>query len=634
MLKIYRRYKNFCNNLLKRLKKEFDQSNYEKVKNNIKGTWKFIKKTCNLAKSPQSSQNLLCSANDGYLAVCQANKYFASIGDDLAMKFKNCEDNVPNFSNSCKSLPRTSMTLYSTSYTEVDNTISSLKNTSATGWDGIPTSIIKLAKHVIIPLIVHIFNLSVASGIFPKAFKKALIHPIYKAGDSTVINNYRPISVLSTVSKIFEKLLNARLVNYLDSNNLISNNQYGFRKGKSTADAVLDLTTSIVKGFDGNQKVIGLFLDLSKAFDTVSIPKLLDRLDRMGIRGVVNNIFLSYLTDRAQCVVIDDIVSTEEIINIGVPQGSVLGPTLFLIYVNELSNLSIPNCKIVSYADDTALLIHGRSWSEARNLVESSLATVHNWLTYNKLTLNLEKTKFVTFAPHNNTLPSSPISIKAHIKNCVSTSQCNCINLCHTTHIKYLGVWFDETLSWKEHIDVMCKRLRKMVYIFKILRSILGYSSLIGVYYALVQSILSYCIIAWGGIGKTKMLRLERTQRYILKVMLHKPSLFSTAELYREANILSVRKLFILNSILRKHSQTPYNKQLIISKRRSDLVCKTHYSRLALCKQYYEYLAPNMYNKINKIINIYPRCLRACKRITSDWLKGMTYEETENLIII
>ncbi|CAH2236938.1 jg23386 [Pararge aegeria aegeria] len=258
--------------------------------------------------------------------------------------------------------PLNSFVLLNTDIFEVTSIINSLKNTNSIGFDGISIKILKQNKETIASLLVHICNLSFNSGTFPNIFKKSIVTPVYKQGDKNIISNYRPISILPAMSKILERIINKQLVKYLESNNLLANNQYGFRKQRSATDAVFDLVDGVVRHIDDGEKCLAIFLDLAKAFDTVSIPILIQKLEQLGIRGLQLQLLKSYLSNRHQSVKIGNVISRALPINHGVPQGSILAPTLFLIYINELCKLNIANGKIMSFADDTVLMIWGRSW--------------------------------------------------------------------------------------------------------------------------------------------------------------------------------------------------------------------------------------------------------------------------------
>ncbi|XP_052746931.1 uncharacterized protein LOC112051825 [Bicyclus anynana] len=278
--------------------------------------------------------------------------------------------------------------LLDTDVKEVSAILMSLKTSSASGWDNIPTEFLKLANNLITPIIVHLANLCFSTGIFPSLLKKSVITPVHKCGNRDDVSNYRPISVLPAISKIIEKIINNRLLSYLEQRTILSKSQFGFRRGKSTEDAVTNLTTLIIEKLDTNKKCLTVFLDLKKAFDTVSVPILLHKLESIGMRDTTLSLFQSYLSGRTQMVKIDKYISNELNINYGVPQGSVLGPTLFLVYINELCNLKIRNGHIFSYADDTAIVFTDNSWEDVRYHAEKGLRNIARWLNSNLLTLN------------------------------------------------------------------------------------------------------------------------------------------------------------------------------------------------------------------------------------------------------
>lgn len=631
------RYRNFCNNLLKKLKREYEKNELQKARNNPRATWNLVKRIANLDRKKSSSEELLKLADNPLHSVNSVNKFFANIGRDLASKIVNSTNSttssLPDHTQNASHLPPLgSMALLPTDNKEIEHIILNLKDRCAVGWDGIPTSVVKGARHSLIPILTYIFNLCLSTGTFPSAFKKALVHPIHKNGNRQNLNNYRPISVLTALSKVLEKIINRRLVSFLNDNNILSQKQFGFRSSRSTEDAVIELTTTIIRNFDVGIRTAGIFLDLTKAFDTVSIPILLDKLEKVGIRGSVNSLFRSYLSHRSQVVVINDIISDEEQVFFGVPQGSVLGPTLFLVFINELCSLSIPNCQIITYADDTALLVSGNNWDEVQLLAAAALEVVLDWLSKNLLTLNITKTKYITFSSTNRTQPNS-FSLRAHSCLAPGPHPCSCQYIERVPSIKYLGVHLDSGLSWTPHIDSTVARVRKLIYVFKNLRTVADLQCLKTVYFALAQSILNYCITAWGGSIKTQMLRVERAQRAVLKVMLSEPRRYSTSLLYSRSEVLSVRQLFVLAAVLRKHMNLFFDPHHSTNKRRSDIVCKIEPRRTAAAGRHFHYLSSPLYNRINKALNIYSLPLYKCKHKCLTWLLSLSYNQTENLLI-
>lgn len=633
---IFLRYRNHCNNLLKKLKQEYETSEFQKAKSNPKATWQLIRQVANLDQSNKApASELLKLCDNPTESVSEVNQYFATVGSTLASKIRQPDPSLSNADtqqSSPISSPQGSMVLYDVDKDEIDKLILNLKDKCAVGYDGISSSVIKAARHIIAPVLVHIFNLCLSTGVFPNVFKTAIVHPIFKSGDSSGVVNYRPISVLSTLSKIFEKVINARLTSFLTKYHILAPNQFGFRNGRSTDDAVLDLTDTIANHLNNKRKTLGIFLDLSKAFDTVSIPRLLTKLERLGIRGVAHDIFRSYLENRKQVVKIENYTSTEQNVTFGVPQGSVLGPTLFLIYVNELCQLSLPNSKIIAYADDTALVIHGNDWSDTFDKAESALSVVMKWLNTNLLTLNISKTKCITFTPGIQSQPPNSLKIKAHSCTPSNSYNCNCTPIDRTDHIKYLGVIIDNHLKWKMQINSLVTRIRRLIYVFKKLRGAADFKCLITVYLALAQSVLGYCVTSWGGAQKTPMLRLERAQRAVLKVLSRKPIRYPTSDLYTDCNVLTVRQIFILQSVLRKHNLVPYDPNFSTARRLSDRVCKIVPCRVAVARRQFTFISPKMYNKINRLVNIYHLKRNDLRKKLTVWLKTLSYNDTEKIV--
>lgn len=630
----YLRYRNFCNNLLKKLKRQYERNELLKANKNNKKLWHAIKNITNTGKTKSSSCDLLTDSSDNITtSLNNFNDYFVNVGKSLATTLINGSYNDSNSSarphGSVPSFHPNTFALLPCDEHEVRNIIRNLKNTSAVGWDGIPNEVIKVCLHVLTPVLVHIFNCCFERGVFPDVLKRSRVHPVYKSGDGHLINNYRPISILPAISKILERLIYNRLINFLNKYNLISKSQYGFRSGKSTNDAILEVSEFVVTNLDKGNKVLGIFLDLAKAFDTVSIPLLMSKLERLGIRGVELQLFRDYLSNRTQCVTIGDNVSDYLDIQYGVPQGSILGPVLFLVYINDLLDLHLTQGKLICYADDTVLLFSGSTWDTTFQLAQSGFNEVSKWLRRNVLTLNAEKTTYITFAMRSTGLPSPAYYIKAHrCDNCYSQS-CACPTLRSTTSVKYLGLLLDSSLSYREHIAALAKRVRKLVYVFKNLRFVADTSLLKQVYLSLCQSIISYAVIAWGGVAKSTILPLEIAQRYILKVCTFRPIFYPTALLYKDCQVLTVRQIFILQLTLRQHSLLKYDKNLLASKRTNYNVCPTFFAKHHFAQNFFNFLGPFIYNKINKINNIYNLNMHQLKNCVCDWLKTLSYDETE-----
>lgn len=337
------------------------------------------------------------------------------------------------------------------------------------------------------------------------------------------------------------------------------------------------------------------------------------------------------MTDREQQVKIGDTISGISKISYGVPQGSVLGPTLFLIYVNDLCNMKLENCSIFTYADDTALIFHANSWLQVQQMAESGVHHVSNWLTKNLLTLNVRKTKFITFSIRENSLPDFEFTLKVHACVNPATNNCACEKIESDSKIKYLGVIIDQHLTWRPHILNLSEKIRKLMWVFKKLRYVADVSLLHSTYKALAQSVLTYCITVWGGASKTHFMPIERSLRALLKVMHFKPIRFSTYQLHTTYNILTARQNYILSTVLKKHKNLLFNPNIML-RRRNYIVCSFQKPNTEFVKKHFKYQSSSIYNKVNKTLKIYPLTKVEIKHILSMFLINLTYEETENII--
>lgn len=293
----------------------------------------------------------------------------------------------------------------------------------------------------------------------------------------------------------------------------------------------------------------------------------------------------------------------------------------------------MPNGRILTFADDTALLFNGASWEEVFSHAQSGVDTVCRWLATNVLTLNVTKTNYIAFAFKANLLPPPTLSITIHkCPPSPNTSPCACPKLQQTDNAKYLGVYIDQTLTFKRHIDNLVTRLRRLIYIFKALKHVANRDTIKMVYIALCQSILGYCITSWGGAAKTHLIEAERAQRAILKVGAGLPYRFPTTDLYVSWDVLTVRQYFLLHIVLKKHSQTTYDPELTKGKRRKGTVCRAQTFRTSLSHNFSCFLGPFIYNKLNNTLSIYPLPRFKCKLTVTNWLKTLNYQQTEDLL--
>ena len=428
---------------------------------------------------------------------------------------------------------------------EIIDILHECKNKQSSGWDDIPMSIIKtVGSHIAVPL-AHICNLSFSSGIFPKQMKLAKVTPIYKNDARDEFSNYRPISLLPNFSKILEKLMSNRLINFLNRHRLLYDQQYGFRQNLSTDFALLELSDKIAEAIDRKKFMIGIFVDLSKAFDTLNHNILLQKLISYGIRGSVNDWFRSYLEDREQFVLLNDVSSNKRKITTGVPQGSILGPLLFLVYINDICKSS-DLLRFILYADDTNIFYSCESVDQLCDVVNRELQGVVQWFKANRLSVNLKKTNFVIFG--------SPAKTK-------SVNKCEIlldnVNINRTNEAKFLGVIIDEHLSWKSHITYIKGKIAKNIGIMNRLKFLLSEKTLLSLYSTLVLPYLNYCNIIWASNKPSRINPLLLLQKRLVRIITNSSYIAHSKPLFFKLNqltIFDINKLLIATFMFRYHT--------------------------------------------------------------------------------
>ena len=490
--KAYCDYRNFVSSKIKMAKKKFYEEKFNLAKNNIKETWKIIN---NVLKPKQKNRKNVINkiiVNDemhsdvNYIAN-SFNNFFINIGKTIT---ESVEDHDPeDHKNYLNNLDlQNSFFFKPVIPTEISTIISSLKN-KPSNINTTPVKILKLVRNIISTPLANIINKSLTSGNFPNSLKIARVTPIYKEGSKTDTNNYRPISVLPTMSKIFEKVVHKQLYTYLEINSLLDQNQFGFREKRSTTHAILNFLQYLYKNIDSNKIIISIFLDFRKAFDSVDHNILLSKLKAYGIRGHALDWFQSYLSNRMQYVCLNDVNSDLKPIKYGVPQGSILGPLLFLIFINDISKCS-NLFKCILYADDSTLssCISVNDLDESTKLLNNELNNVYKWLCANKITINKKKTQYMIFS-YNKNIMTTDIKIGKNI-------------ILETDYTKFLGLFLDNHLTFKYHINEISKKLSKSVGLLYKLNKFLPQKALKIIYSSLINPYITYGIEAWHGTYK------------------------------------------------------------------------------------------------------------------------------------
>lgn len=332
---------------------------------------------------------------------------------------------------------------------EVIIAIAELKSDSAPGIDSITVKDIKALTDLIAPVLTKLFNQYMADGLFPDCLKEAIVKPIFKKGEKDKPGNYRPISLLPVFGKLFEKIINSRLVAFINQTSQFDNNQFGFLSKSSTESAVLQTCLEINKKLDEGKYVISVFVDLKKAFDMVNHQILLEVLEELGVRGISLELMKNYITNRHVKMKVGDDISNMATPNSGVPQGSVLGPLLYLLYINNIRQVGL-KAKYTIYADDTSLIYSGTSLQELQATVNEDLQLFHNWLSGNGLVLNVSKTVYMLFKQKNK-------------KEIQPNIEINNSPIQRVSNTKYLGMVVDDKLSWENHVDLICGQINPMI---------------------------------------------------------------------------------------------------------------------------------------------------------------------------
>ena len=598
----YKKYKNRLTNILKSVKKRYYGDLLEFHKNDVKGTWKILKSIIGNKKSNNSypdefdRDGMKISGNKNIADAF--NNFFVNIGPNLSKKINNdcCDftsfmpNNMPN-----------SLLLTPVDVREIIQTTNNFKNKHSTDCDDLSMTIIKrLIPYTAQPLC-HIFNLSLFSGVVPDRLKFAKVIPLFKAGDNKIFSNYRPISLLPQFSKILERVFNKRLVAFTEKFNILNPSQYGFRKKHSTSTAILELLEHITESIDDSKYCMGIFVDLKKAFDTINHNILLQKLDMMGVRGVANDWIKSYLNNRKQYVHLNDTKSSEETISCGVPQGSILGPILFILYINDLCRVS-KQIKMILFADDTNLILSHNNLKSLTGEINCELKKISSWFKSNKLSLNTQKTNYMLIT---NKVINEDIRVSID-ENSIE----------RVDNTKFLGVYLDDKLKWTKHIAHIKNKISKNIAILNKVRDCIQEKALITLYRTLIEPYLNYCCESWGLTSTTSITPIVTLQKKAVRIIAQESYLATTNPLFAKYKILKIEDLVTLNILIKmyeskqhnlpKNLQTISNRSRIIHSNRFPENYAISYCRTLPRSRAFSIIGPKLWNSLKPEIKKLP----------------------------
>ena len=599
---IAKHLRNTTNTNIRQAKREFILNELELRSDDPKKFWKTIRTVVPSNKNNQTHDILLKHAGnkvDKENVAQFINDYFVNVGNfeipdspaqgeepDLVQ-----EDGVNEQLNLFDSIR---------AVTELDvfNIVKDVNISKLSGLDNVSSYILKEAFKILIAEVTFMYNLSIRFSKFPDAWKQALVIPIPKVGNPSLVQNYRPISLLPLPGKILEKLVHKQLSNYLEMDELLVDEQHGFRKGHSTTHAVAQLSNYVSKKLDSRMATLVAYIDFRKAFDCVQHPLLINKLARLGAGGMVLDWVRSYLSNRTQRVYANNVYSPTQVITQGVPQGSVLGPLFYIIYANDISKI-VKNCEIALYADDTVLFTANSNFGKSVNNLQDDLNSLNVWCKNNGILANTDKTKVMVFGTPNmlSKLPSYEVKLDDTLLQVV-------------TAYKYLGITLDSQLKYNLHVNRLIGSVTAKLKQFQRMRSFLNTKAALMVYKNMLLPILEYGDIFLTAATNINKKRLQVIQNKGLRCALGRNIETSTSELHREARLLQLkyrREQHLLNFMYDQAQNTDMlrsrNASAVRTRTSNKKLLKVRRPRTESFRKSLAYVGPKKWNQLQEVFH-------------------------------
>ena len=520
-------YNRILRKAIREAKRIYYHTCFEKYKSNMKKTWLTINEIINKSNRNSNVPDHLIindsKVTDKKIIAEEFNKFFVNIGPQLSSNIISSD--IGSFKDYLLYPSRHTFEFNPVSVEEVSKVIDKLHSKPSAGFDRMSTTLLKKIKPNILQPVTLIINQILTNGIFPDKLKIARVKPLYKKNDPNIIDNYRPISVLPAISKIIEKIMFKQIHEYFNTNKLYYSNQYGFRESHSTEHAQLELIDRIIWELDNGKTPINIYMDLSKAFDTIDHSILLQKMSFYGFSENSLDLVHSYLSNRVQYVDLDGVISSSRPLKTGVPQGSILGPLLFILYVNDMSCAS-DVFHFISYADDTTICVNistNSDINERETVLNNELQKVYHWLQLNKLSLNVGKTKCMAFHMQQKNINKPSLKI-------------NDCPIEYVDNFNFLGIILDKHLNWKSHVDNLSKKMSKTIGIMTRLKRYLPIKTLKIMYDSLIASHLNYGILCWG----FKCQKVVQLQKIAIRVITCSKYNAHTKPLFKKLELLTV----------------------------------------------------------------------------------------------
>ena len=515
---IYRKLKNQVNHLKRKLKGEHYSSKIEEFQKKPRMLWNLYKEITGNTKQMESIEpDFMDKAKEN-----EFNNFFAKVGSKIQEKLQ-IKAEPPK-------LPENGFEFKEETEETVSKLILRIRTDVATGNDSVNAKLVKDAVETITPSLTQLVNLSYRINVFPDVMKEAIVRPLFKKEDKEKPEFYRPVSILPVISKVFERSATNQIMEYLEKHGILSNTQHAYRHNHSTVSCLADLVDEIRRRRDRNETVGVIGMDLSKAFDSLNHNILQKKLIEIGAGPNLITWMKSYLTNRKQRVKFKNVVSDEEEVSSGVPQGSILGPVLFIIFTNSLAK-DLQKYKLSSYADDTQVIISAGSPKDMKEAIEEVMRIAQEWYTSHSLLNNLTKTEIMIVTSKKNQKKYQELEY-----NIEENGKTNKIK--GTEKMKILGVWIDEDINWNKQISTMKAKAFNNARNLCRVNNLLPMKTKIQLYNSYVASQLSYADVIWGGCSQENKKKLQRVQNFSLRSMTGK----SSTEARNNLNFLSLEE--------------------------------------------------------------------------------------------